>query len=155
VPPLAMPSRCGTARIRGFTLIEVLVALVILSTGIVLVLGAFEASLSALGRSRDVLLASVMIRERMTEADAQLREAGRWEGDTAETFSSGRYRGFVRRCEVAESPAGGGGNPAKGTFYTVKVTAFKETSETAQSATTCVYVPAKPGDAASQPGPLK
>ena len=62
---------------RGFTLIEVLVTVVILSIGIVLVLRAFETSLVALGQARDALRAGHLIRGKMAEAEADALEGGR------------------------------------------------------------------------------
>lgn len=47
-----------TTRAAGFTLIEALVALVILSTGIVLVLQAFQTGASALGVAREAACAA-------------------------------------------------------------------------------------------------
>ena len=55
---------------RGFTLIEVLVTVVILSIGIVAVLRAFQGSLTALDRSRSVIRAHMIIKEKI--ADLQL-----------------------------------------------------------------------------------
>ena len=53
---------------QGFTLIEVLITLVILSTGIVLVLRAFGTAAAALGESRDGLWASLLAEEKIAEA---------------------------------------------------------------------------------------
>lgn len=50
--------RRRTTRAAGFTLIEALVALVILSTGIVLVLQAFQTGASALGAAREAACAA-------------------------------------------------------------------------------------------------
>ena len=53
---------------RGFTLIEVLITLVILSTGIVSVLKAFGTAASVLGESRDSLWTSLLTSEKIEEA---------------------------------------------------------------------------------------
>lgn len=49
-------------RHSGFTLIEVLITVVILSTGIVLVLQAFQTSATALGAARDAMRATHLLR---------------------------------------------------------------------------------------------
>lgn len=54
----------------GFTLIEVLITLVILSTGIVLVLEAFQTSITALGISRDSMWSNILIKEKFAELRA-------------------------------------------------------------------------------------
>jgi prepilin-type N-terminal cleavage/methylation domain-containing protein len=60
----------------GFTLIEILVTLVILSTGIVVVLGALQGSVAALGESRDVLFSSFLIEERLAAIESDLATGG-------------------------------------------------------------------------------
>ena len=60
----------------SFTLIEVLVTLVILSTGIILVLRAFETSLVALGESRDSMRAGILLRETLADAEQQVLAQG-------------------------------------------------------------------------------
>lgn len=51
----------------GFTLIEVLIALVVLSTGIVIVLQAFQTSVSALGEARDAMRAAHLLQGKLQE----------------------------------------------------------------------------------------
>jgi len=80
----------------GFTLVEVLVTLVILSTGIVLVLRAFETSLVALGDARDNLWAVNLMRQKTAEAELALA-AGSSPPSTSESFDRDPYRGF--RCD--------------------------------------------------------
>lgn len=63
------PRRPVAATCSGFTLIEILVAVTILSIGIVAVLEAFSVSLDALHRSRDVVRASDAIRTQLAEAE--------------------------------------------------------------------------------------
>jgi prepilin-type N-terminal cleavage/methylation domain-containing protein len=62
----------------GFTLVELLVTLIILSTGIVLVLQAFETSAIALSESRDAMRADWLIRQKLAAmtADPGGDEAG-------------------------------------------------------------------------------
>ena len=63
--------RRGTGPADGFTLVEVLVAMVILATGIVLVLRAFETSLTALAEARDALQSTLLIRNKIAEVEAE------------------------------------------------------------------------------------
>jgi prepilin-type N-terminal cleavage/methylation domain-containing protein len=74
----------------GFTLIELLVTLVILSTGIVLVLQAFETSAVALGESRDAMRASFLIAQKIED----LRENTNDRGDGTGVFQApyGKYQ---------------------------------------------------------------
>ena len=67
----APQSVCG-----AFTLIEVLISLVILSTGIVMVLRAFNTSLFALRESRNALIANILIRDKIEQARLAAFERG-------------------------------------------------------------------------------
>lgn len=71
-----MPSRLRCRRDAGFTLLEVLVTLAILSTGIVLVLGALSASTSALEEGRDALRLTVLARDLVDRTSAALMQQG-------------------------------------------------------------------------------
>lgn len=59
----------------GFTLIEVLVALVILSTGLVLILEALGGALRALGDGRDALCATLFARDGLDRAQTDWRRS--------------------------------------------------------------------------------
>ncbi len=63
-----MPHGLRTARC-GFTLIEVLVAVVILSTGIVLILSAYDSSLAALRSANDSMRAHLLLKEKLDSAE--------------------------------------------------------------------------------------
>ncbi len=52
---------------RGFSLIEVLVAIVVLSTGIVAVLYSFDTAVSALAASRDVMRSNLLLQQKLDE----------------------------------------------------------------------------------------
>lgn len=56
----------------GFTLLEIMVALVILAGGLVMVARASHHILGALGHSRETLRAGILLRERMAELRGDL-----------------------------------------------------------------------------------
>lgn len=58
---------------RAFTLVEVLVAVAILATGVVLVLRAFSIAIVGLDRSRNSLWAHMVMRDRFSEVTMSLR----------------------------------------------------------------------------------
>ena len=93
----------------GFTLIEVLVSIVILSTGIILVLGAMETSASALSAAR-TMSRSVFLCEQQLAALA-LEDAG--EGGQSLDTESGSfdspYEQFRWTREVAVDPGASDG----------------------------------------------
>ena len=68
--------RQARARRYGFTLIEVLISLVILSTGIVVVLRALGMSLTAVHESHNRLWAEMVISDRIAEIKASALENG-------------------------------------------------------------------------------
>jgi len=114
----------------GFTLIEVLVSVVILSVGTVLVLRAFETYLAALDEARDGLRAAHLVQSRLTSLRAgQTGEEGPVDGDSSgsfdEPFDAYRWR-------VSQSPTGlGAADPhATNTLDEVAVTVWREGSRT-------------------------
>lgn len=128
--------------IRGFTLIEVLVSLVILSTGIVLVLRAFETALTASVRGRDTMLATMLVRDKLCLVETALRLDRIAEPGGTESFSEGEYKGFRRQCSVTASDAPGDAlSPGRGLLYEVRIAVSKVASGTEQSAITYVFVP--------------
>jgi len=64
----------------AFTLIELLVTVVILSTGIVVILQAFQTSMVALADSRDTMRSAALRHALMVQAELDVRGAG---SDTA------------------------------------------------------------------------
>lgn len=128
--------------IGGFTLIEVLVALVILSTGIVLVLRAFETALAASERSRDSMIATMLVREKLNQVESTLLIDRVVDSGGTEAFDEGEAAGFRRTCAVA--PAAGQGaslTPAQGALYEIRVAVARVTSGTELVAATHVFVP--------------
>jgi type II secretion system protein I len=141
VPRRTYPGVPARRAKRGFTLIEVLVALVILSTGIVLVLRAFETALVASGRGRDSLVATALLRDKLIQVETALRLDRNFEPGGTETFAEGEKKGFTLRCSVN---AAGSLRPDCGALYEVLVEVAKTSSGTDQSAATYVFVPPRP-----------
>jgi prepilin-type N-terminal cleavage/methylation domain-containing protein len=81
----------------GFTLIEILVTLVILSVGIVLVLEGFQTSIFALGASRDAMRADALLAQLMAQTELTLLAGGNAPGvaDQGQDSSSSNYRWSV------------------------------------------------------------
>ncbi len=110
----AMGSMCRTdipPGREGFTLVEVLVSLVILSTGIVLVLGAFETSAAALARARDTIRSADLAAGKL----AELRTAVRNGADLGPVQNGQFPEPFDRyRWEYRVDPESTGAFPASG-----------------------------------------
>ena len=68
---IAEPQRPSSAR-NAFTLIELLVTVVILSTGIVLILQAFQTSMIALATSRDTMRSASLRHALMVQAEVKV-----------------------------------------------------------------------------------
>jgi|GEM_PF-5606712 len=95
--------RCHGARDCGFTLLEVLVTLVILSVGIVVVLQAFQTSIVALEAARDSLRMELLLKEYLAETEGAVRQSGSAETGVLEKgFAAGMFRGFRLQCQVRE-----------------------------------------------------
>lgn len=89
--PYPVPARLSSS--RGFTLIEVLVAIVILATGFVYVAQALGRTQQALRVSQNLLKAGLMAEERLSEAEIELREMRKLSTsyrDGEEKFPGGR-----------------------------------------------------------------
>lgn len=96
-----MTSRTGNS--RGFTLIEVMVTVVILTLGIMGILRAYAVSLHALGISADYIDAICLSKEKMAEIEMDKMEyAGLREGIYRGKFN-GRYKGFGWETEILPS----------------------------------------------------
>ncbi len=85
---------------KGFTLVEVLVATVILTVGIVGVLGAYITSLNALQAGQESMEAVCVLKEKMAGVEQQVLED---KGISLGT-SSGEFDGFEWNIEVTPGP---------------------------------------------------
>ena len=75
----------------AFTLIEVLITIVILSTGIVGILYSFDASMNALSETRDTLFCTVLCRDKLTDIESDIVA-----GLAPEVASSGVFDGMYK-----------------------------------------------------------
>lgn len=135
--------RRGLAAKAGFTLIEVLVTVVILSVGIVMVLRALDTSVLALGETRSSLMASMVIKERAT----RVRLAGLRGGKSSLNAEEGRFTdaqgGFSGdlRLELIDTSMDG-----SNTLYQVKIEVWRAERDRRYSATTFICVANDPED---------
>lgn len=78
--PHKAPSRCRlratAAQQRGFSLLEVIIALSILSISLVVLLQAQGAALDGAGRSRDMTVAALLLRSKMVDIEKKLFHDG-------------------------------------------------------------------------------
>jgi type II secretion system protein I len=127
---------------RGFTLIEVLITLVILSVSIVAVLRSFGAAATALGTVRDSLWSSLLAREKLTAAAIAAEE----NGGAGFATSSGRipaagmeYGWTLRVQPVERLPAdAGAGRPDPVVLNEAEVTLWRSGSARERVVTTYV-----------------
>ncbi|MDP6523971.1 MAG: type II secretion system protein [Kiritimatiellia bacterium] len=125
---------------RGFTLIELLVSLVILSTGIVVVLEAFQTSLLALAESRDALISDALARERLALVDLDLLTSpGNIPRSSLGSFD-GDYDEFNWSVMVSSAPFPTSGNDDDGATYIVEVTVWRDESARQRSISTAFRV---------------
>jgi prepilin-type N-terminal cleavage/methylation domain-containing protein len=137
-PPPPPPALRG-----AFTLIEVLVTVVILSTGIVVVLEALQTSLGALGSARDSLRATLLVREKMAEVErGALQSGGGGLSSSSARFGEGFYRGFRVDCDIARVDVDGDAGRRR-SLYRVAVSAARQDAGTEQIAGTWISCPVK------------
>ncbi|MFC1497284.1 prepilin-type N-terminal cleavage/methylation domain-containing protein [Verrucomicrobiota bacterium] len=96
IAPIALTS----FRQTGFTLIEVLVTIVILSVGIVTVLQALDASVCHLGISRDTMLATMLMKEKMADLETQTFNKGEINTGLSRGRFQRSYRDFLWQLHV-------------------------------------------------------
>ena len=111
----------------GLTLIEVLVAVAILSVGMVAIFSSFDVSVSALAASREALTAGMLLQEKLAELEIE----------GLPSSSRGRFAGPGGRFwwDVAASGLREGG---KSELCLVEVAVWHEDSRIRRSVTTYV-----------------
>jgi prepilin-type N-terminal cleavage/methylation domain-containing protein len=142
--------RAACRRLDGFTLIEVLIAVVVLSVGIVLVLQGMHGALAAwdggVERMRSAMLAG--------ETLEQWRLGARETGELPSSSERGRfdppfadYRWQVESKTVAVP----GAAPESGALHELLCTVWREGHERTFSVATRIYLPEPPGMPEGQP----
>lgn len=126
-------------RRSGFTLVELLVSLVILSTGIVVVLEAFQTSLVALAESRDALLSDILTREQLTLVELDLLESPGAAPTSSRGSFDGRYSDF-NWSVMATKSSFPHSDDDEGMIYFVEVAVWREGSKPFRSIRTAVRV---------------
>lgn len=128
--------------IGGFTLIEVLIAVVVLSIGIVLVLQGLHGALAAWDGGVERMRSAMLVQEKLeqwrlaarVEGGVLSRERGRFEPPFAD------YRWQIESETVALS----GAAPQSGVLHEVLCTVWREGRERTFAAATRVYLPEPP-----------
>lgn len=121
--------------VAAFTLIEILITIVILSTGIVAVLHAFETSMVGLSKARDVLFSTVLCRDKLTDIEADLLSGEKLDGVSDGVFD-GTYQDYrwgvesilVPHSVSADKGSGKGatkGEEKKPDLYEVKISVWR------------------------------
>jgi prepilin-type N-terminal cleavage/methylation domain-containing protein len=140
-----------TASRGGFTLIEVLISVVILATGIVVVLQGLHASLSALDGSVEKTRSAMLLRNKIVEAQAAALDGS----DPSTLASSGSFLDpydlykWRYRVNQVDSPSVDTLGASVGDLYEVGVAVWRDDSARVYTAATLVYVP--PADAGVAP----
>ena len=152
-----MPSREGVApSSRGFTLIEVLISVVILATGVVVVLQGMHTALAALDAAVDKSRSAMLLRTKIVEAQSAAQEGN----DPSSLASSGHFRepyaAYRWRLNVDQgAPSGSsGGGTDSGELYEVGITVWQDGSERSYVASALVFVPSTSDDDAQEGGGL-
>ncbi len=135
---------------RGFTLIEVLIAVVILSTGIVVVLQGMHTALAALDGAVDKSRAAMLLRSKIVEAQASALYGDdpsslATSGSFPEPYDVYRWRLNVSKGTYSE---GTGSESGSGGLYEVGITVWQDGTDRYHEGATLVFVPPDSGDVA-------
>lgn len=128
--------------ISGFTLIEVLIAVVVLSVGIVLVLQAMHGALAAWDGGVERMRSAMLVQEKLE----QWRLAARVTGEIPSSERGGFEPPFADyRWQIdSEAIALPGAAPASGTLHELLCTVWREGRERTFAVATRVYLPEPP-----------
>ena len=129
-----MISRTGRTK-RGFTLIEIMLTVAILSFGLVIILQSFATALDGLKRTRGVSVASSLLEEKMEELTEKAKEEeGMVEGPLSGEFDQ-EYKGY--KWNVSVNPG------ADADLNELELTVSWTDGETPRSLSAVTYVDAK------------
>lgn len=152
-----MPSTEGVAPTsRGFTLIEVLIAVVILATGVVVVLQGMHTALAALDGAVDRSRSAMLLRSKIVEAHA----AAQGGMDPSSLESSGRFPApfdaYRWRLNTGHGGLSGGKTTQSeaGELHEVGITVWRDGTDRSHNASTLVYVSSDPEEHALDGGGL-
>jgi len=122
----------STALKKGFTLLEVLVTVIVLSIGIVGVLSSYQALLSGLSSARDVIRADWMISDRLSFIESSLAQSSSVDASQySGSFSGpGGFEGNVTVEGIKATPNG------SNSLSEVNVTVWRKGSRSQYSVTT-------------------
>jgi len=126
----------------GFTLIEVLIAVVVLSVGIVLILQALHGALSAWDGGVERMRSAMLVQEKLEE----WRLAARLTGEIPASDRGGFETPFADyRWQVeSETVALPGAAPQAGMLHELLCTVWREGRDRTFAAATRVYLPPEP-----------
>lgn len=129
-----LTNRQGRKR-NGFTLIEVLVSVVILSTGLVLLLRAFSTSLVAMDASNETVQAALLADHAQGEAEESLRFARLAPSTVSRRYRDGDFAVSVEVRELARLSS------LSSTVMSVEVALERQASGHDWVSASCVQVP--------------
>lgn len=92
---------------KGITLVEVLLAVVVLSVGLVGVLRAYAASIGALEVSRETAITIELLKEKMADVEQGMIEQGGISAGSASGQFEGEFEGYRWTREATTSAQGG------------------------------------------------
>lgn len=118
----------------GFTLIEVLVSVAILSTGLVLILRAYTTALVAMDTSDEVVRASLLMDQKMGELELGLAQKGASLAALDGAFTEGDFSGTISLKELARLES------VSGTVVRVDMVLEREASGHRYQAASCIHV---------------
>jgi len=134
--------RAGGKRLGGFTLIEVLIAVVVLSVGIVLILQAMHGALAAWDGGVERMRSAMLAQEQLEQWRLAARTSGAVASGERGRFESpfSDYRWQVESETVALPGAASG----SGALHELLCTVWREGRERTFSVATRIYLPEPP-----------
>jgi prepilin-type N-terminal cleavage/methylation domain-containing protein len=124
----------------GFTLPEVLISVAILSTGIVVVLEAFNVSLSVLREARNVLRANMLIMEKMADIELSAMSKGALEAAAANGSFGDENNDYHWESKVTGISVSSGMGVDSGILDQIDLTVWRDGSSRRYSASTFLRV---------------
>jgi len=141
-----IPGGFANKKQSGFSLIEVLIAVVILAVGIVGILQGMYSAVGVLDAAVDKTRASMLVRTRFSVArqaalDMQDLSALPSNGEFEKPYEQYRWRMQVEDVQLSGDTAGAEVGTVGGMLYKVEVLVWRIGSEREYNAATYVYIP--------------